>query len=535
MISFKSTGQSYITALVLILSSFILVLYASYLTRSGVLQNASVHAFTDLGMSAQLIFFVLVFLGLSIYWVVKRWKELPISPKEESTYSREFWMFIGAMVLMLSCIQILATTSIPVVNAAFGTHMAPPIDLVGHYNKWQILFVIAITALSAFSQFLKYQKTNPRVFYTQLAIYLFITALLSIGLVYITKTGGNVLFIILDFTCTFSVVSNARILGDAFNGKIKLAGSAIAHIGFAVLILGALVAASTRKVISVNTTGLSYGPSWTVKNAQENILIYKGEPYQMSDYRVTYLSDSVSGPDTYYKINYQKLDPSNGQVTENFNLYPNAQINEKMGGLIASPSTRHYLFRDVYTHISEVPGAKEKESSDEDSSFNIRVFKVKPGDVFSLNSVQIKVDSLVRNAKVKDIPILAEKNDLAVGLQLKLQSEKGVFHTEPIFLVKNLSILNIETKVDELGMKFRFTKIMPQTANFELQVLTRKPGKRDWIIMKAMIFPYINFLWGGTVIMIIGFLLSIFRRNSESVQVSKRKGSGRKEPKTQWA
>ena len=34
-------------------------------------------------------------------------------------------------------------------------------------------------------------------------------------------------------------------------------------------------AASTRKVISVNTTGLSYGPSWTVKNAQENILIYK--------------------------------------------------------------------------------------------------------------------------------------------------------------------------------------------------------------------------------------------------------------------
>jgi cytochrome c-type biogenesis protein CcmF len=33
--------------------------------------------------------------------------------------------------------------------------------------------------------------------------------------------------------------------------------------------------------------------------------------------------------------------------------------------------------------------------------------------------------------------------------------------------------------------------------------------------MRAIEFPYINFLWSGTVIMVIGFLLSIFRRNKE--------------------
>lgn len=523
MISYKSTGQSFITALILILSSFVLVLYASYLTRSGVLQNASVHAFTDLGMSGQLIFYVLLFLGLSVYWMAKRWKDLPSSPKEESIYSREFWMFVGALILVLSCLQILATTSIPVVNSAFGSHLAPPVDLVGHYNKWQILFVIAITATSAFSQFLKYQKTNERIFFLQLGIYTGISALLTLGLVLLTKTGTNLLFIVLDFTCTFSVISNARLLGDALGGKLKLAGSAVAHIGFAVLILGALIAASTRKVISVNTTGLSYGPNWTTKNAQENILIYKGEPYQMSDYKVTYLSDSVSGPDTYYKINYQKIDFNTGQVSENFNLYPNAQINEKMGGLIASPSTRHYLFKDIYTHISEVPGTKEKEANEEDSSFTSQVFQVRPKDSFTYNGIKIHVDSLVRNAKVKDIPILAEKNDLAVGLKLSLESEKGRFSTQPIFLIKNLTIIPIETKVDELGMKFRFTKINPQTSSFELRILNRKPGKRDWVIMKAMIFPYINFLWGGTVIMIIGFLLSIFRRNEDLVRFKNRK------------
>jgi len=527
MISYKSSGQSYITATILVLSSFILVEYASYLTRSGVLQNASVHAFTDLGMKYQLIFFILVFLGISLYFMVSRWKSLPSSPKEESLYSREFWMFIGSIVLTLSCLQIMATTSIPVFNEIFHTQKAPPVDLVGHYNKWQILFVFTIIILSAFSQFLKYQKTNTRVFFLQLGIYLVVSILITVGLVYLTHTGFNTMFVLLDFACTFSIVSNARILADAFNGKMKLAGSAIAHIGFALLILGALVAASTRKVISVNTTGLSYGPSWTTKNAQENILIYKGEPYQMSNYKVTYLSDSVSGPDTYYKINYQKIDPTNGRSIENFDLYPNAQINEKMGGLIASPSTRHYWFQDIYTHISEVPGAKEREASQEDSTYTINSYQVKPGQKIEVNKTEITVSELVRNAQVKDIAINPEKNDLAVGLKLNLESEKGKFTTEPIFLIKNLNILPIETKVDELGMKFRFTKIIPETGSFELQVLSKKPGKRDWVIMKAMIFPYINFLWIGTLIMVIGFLFSIFRRNNEWVH-SQSKGSKKK-------
>ena len=37
-------------------------------------------------------------------------------------------------------------------------------------------------------------------------------------------------------------------------------------------------------------------------------------------------------------------------------------------------------------------------------------------------------------------------------------------------------------------------------------------------VLKAIEFPYINFFWGGTIIMVIGFLLSIFRRNKELKQ-----------------
>ena len=37
----------------------------------------------------------------------------------------------------------------------------------------------------------------------------------------------------------------------------------------------------------------------------------------------------------------------------------------------------------------------------------------------------------------------------------------------------------------------------------------------DYIILKAIEFPYINLLWLGTFILIIGFVLSIIQRFKE--------------------
>ena len=162
MIAYKNSGHSYFTALFLIVISFVLVLYASFLTRSGILGDTSVHAFTSMGMDNQLLIYLAVFFLLPTVLIIINWKKLPITKKDEDTYSREFWLFIGSIVLVVSCIQIIATTSIPVFNAIFGTEIAPPTDAIQHYNKWQIAFAFAIATISAFSQFLKYKK-NPEL------------------------------------------------------------------------------------------------------------------------------------------------------------------------------------------------------------------------------------------------------------------------------------------------------------------------------------------------------------------------------------
>lgn len=71
MITYKKSGTALRTSVILAIASFILILYATFLTRSGVLGNASVHSFTDLGLSGQLLIYLLSFTVLAIFLVVK--------------------------------------------------------------------------------------------------------------------------------------------------------------------------------------------------------------------------------------------------------------------------------------------------------------------------------------------------------------------------------------------------------------------------------------------------------------------------------
>lgn len=519
LVAYKNSGHSYFTATFLVLISFVLVLYASFLTRSGILGETSVHAFTDLGMFWHLVLYIVAFLVLMVVFLVIRWKELPITQKDEETYSREFWLFIGALVLSIACIQILATTSIPVFNKIFGTEIAPPPDVIQHYNKWQVPFAVVIAIISAFSQYLKYKKTDPRKFYISIAVSLVVSVFITAGVVYITKVYTNFMYIILTYSAVFSILANARILSDAFKGKWKLAGSAVAHIGFAILLVGALIAAATNKVISVNNTGIGFGDEFAKSNnPRENIILYQDEPVQMDRYTVTFKGDSTEGVNTYYKINYQVIDPASGKIKENFDLYPNAQQNAKMRQIIASPDTRHYLLHDIYTHVSSVPLKEEDHEdheghSDDENYEKPATYEVNIGDTVYFREGHILVKGINRNAKVQNIPL--GDQDIAIGMQLEISSKGKTYNSEPVYLLKDGSKFDFGKKVDEAGLKLRFTNVFPQKDKLELMVYQKPKTERNWVVMKAIEFPYINLFWGGTIIMVIGFLLSIVRRNKE--------------------
>lgn len=521
IIAYKNSGHSYFTALFLVFISYILVLYASFLTRSGILGNASVHAFTDLGMSGQLVIYILVFLALGLWLMVKNWKSFPITKKDEATYSREFWLFIGAIMLGVSCFQVILTTSIPVINTVFGTNVAPPTDVIDHYNKWQIPIAILILLISGFAQFMKYKKSDGKKLISNVLVAIILSFIFTAVISYYGEFYRNAPFMMLIFASIFTILANVRILGDAFKGKVKLAGSAVAHIGFGFILLGALIAASKSEVISINSTGFSYGKEFNEKNTRENILLWKDEPTKMSNYLVTYLGDTTIAPNTYYEVNYKELDEK-GAVVSEFTLYPNAQVNPKMG-LIASPDTRHYITHDVYTHVSSVP-LKEEEHEDHEGHSDDENYKEPQtltfaiGDTVSINGYKIKLLTLRNNVPVKDLTLT--KNDIAVAAVIEVSNQTKKELAEPVYIIKNNIPFDLPKNIEAFGMKFRFAKIDPQAGKVEIVYYQKKDELRDYVIMKAIVFPYINLLWGGTIIMVIGFLLAIVRRIQE-MKISK--------------
>lgn len=522
MIAYRSTGHSYFTTLFLVYISFISVLYASFLTRSGVLGEASVHSFTDLGMSGQLIFYILAFLIIGVYLFVKHWKNFPITQKDEQTYSREFWLFIGALIMTISCLQVLVSTSIPVYNAVFGTNVAPPTDPIQHYNKWQLPIAVLIMLVSGFSQYLKFKNTDSKKFYISIAIPAVLAIFITAGFVYLTGVYENLMYIILVYASTFSILSNAKIMGDAFKGNMKLAGSAVAHIGFAIMLVGALVAASQSNAISINTAGIDFGKDFDAKNKRENILLWKDEPVQMERYMVTYLGDSTSGPNIFYKVNYKELD-KNGKIKDEFNLFPNAQINPKMG-LIASPDTRHYLLHDVYTHVTSVP-KKETHSPDDGHDHDGNEGYLDPvdytiavGDTIRFKDGRIVLLGTNTNVPLRDLTLAP--GDFALGLIMQVNMFSGEQYTlEPVLVSKGGVEFSLPKMEDAIGLRLNFSQIFPDTKSYKVMVQFKEPEPQDYIIMKAIVFPYINLLWGGTIIMVIGFLLAIFRRSKELVTV----------------
>jgi cytochrome c-type biogenesis protein CcmF len=518
MIAFKNTGHAFFTSIALVLISFILVLYASFLTRSGILGETSVHAFTDLGMFGQLVFFNVVFLIIPVVLIIMRWKELPITNKDEETYSREFWMFIGALVVTVACIQVIFSTSVPVFNKAFGTNFAPPIDAVKYYNQWQAPFAILVTLISGFSQFLKYKRTDARKFYSSLIATIIIAVFVTAGFVYVTDVYNNLIYILLSFSCMFAILSNARVLSQGVSGKGKLVGAAVAHIGFALLLVGALVAAATNKPISLNAS--NFIPVKDFEKADkpgENIVLYKNEPKKMGRFTVTYTSDTTIAPNTYYNLNFKVFDDQTGKLKEDFDLNPRIQINEKMG-LIASPDTKHYLTYDVYTHITSAPDKKESHGeidaeSDEQNYKKPRIVNVSEGDTLHTSSGVITVKGLNFKPTAKSLA-LAE-GDLAVGLPLEIDLNGKIYKAEPIFLVKGNNTFDFARNITDLGLRVRFTKILPEQKKVQLQVFEKPQQAKDWVVFKSIEFPFINLYWVGLIVMVIGFLISIVRRQKE--------------------
>ncbi|MDP6908658.1 MAG: cytochrome c biogenesis protein CcsA, partial [Flavobacteriales bacterium] len=489
MIIQKNRGQSLIMTFVLTTVTFILILYSTFLTRSGILGETSVHAFTDLGMSGQLLLYLLSFVVLTIVLLVYNWKKIPKSKDEDSLYSREFWMFVGSLVLVISSFQITFTTSIPVINKIFGTNLAPPLDPIAHHNRFQVPLAIMVSLLIAVTQYFKYKKTDPKKLTRALLLPLAATVVLTV-IIGFAMHYTNALYIAMLFATLFLILANADYWLRVLRGKLKVAGASVAHIGFGMILLGAFLSTSKTETISMNTSGMdveSLGSDGDYSN-RDNILLMKGDTLRMGEYFVTYKGQKKEGANVFYEVDYF-TQPTPGKYELAFTLHPRVQTNPRMGN-VAEPDTRHFLHKDIYTFVTYAEIEKEEDQKGDEYK-NTKTEKVAPDDTLFAGTALVVFQGFNRQIDLAENG-LAE-GDIAVGVDLMAIDISGKnHHVQPLYVIRDRTAIPIPAEIEELGLRFMVTNIIPEEGKVEIALYERPDNYREFIVLKAMVFPWIN-------------------------------------------
>lgn len=566
MIVNRNKGGSLFLTHLLSISSFLLVLYSTFLTRSGILGNSSVHAFTDLGMQGQLVIYVLTFificvallihdklirvsyvmislflLAIAVVYGYKKlilltWlggsigittyaymKYFPKEEEEESLYSREFWMFIGALVLLLSSLVITYFTSIPVMNKLFKGWLYDSEKAglkVADYNMWMTPFAIIAVKLIAISQYFKYKKTDVKQFLKQnrlpalLAIVFGLTCAIPLYFLKDYSKASNlekwnlISYALLFIACLFAVFTNMDYWVRILKGHIRHAGSSIAHIGFALIILGALISTSKKQIISQNTSRQKVEALGENFSAQKSLVLTKGDTLPLGNYMVTYTGKERKGIDVFFHVDYFKQG-KDGQLEKAFSLTPMVQDNPRMGKA-SNPDTKHFITNDIYTHITYADLSDESELKKDKYKEPTNFVGHLNDTIFSDNAI-IKIDSITTNLTEEEYT----KNDslLVVTAVLKATDVNGnVYRATPKYILKNNMVMPDEYELKELGLKFIFWKINPNEGSIEIQMSEKIGNSKDFVVMEAYMFPFINVLWVGCILMVIGTGIAIAER-----------------------
>ena len=496
-------------AFFLVIISFILILYSTFLTRSGVLGDSSVHAFVDLGLSGQLLIYLLFFTVASLGLYLYHYKKIPSNNSEEKFSSREFWMFIGSLTLLISAFQIIFSTSIPVINKLIGPDglvsilddkMAPPLEPIDHYNSFQVPFAIIITLLIAVGQFLNYRHTGSKNFWKNITRSLAGSLVLTAFLAQLFNFWTDPLNLLLLFAGSFAALSNLDYWLIVRKAKFQFAGSSVAHLGFALIMLGALISNARQEVISSSKEFLSEDIP-----RDENAIMDLHDTVDLGPYKAVYQGMREERNKQIYDIGFWQ--PEGDSLQKLFEVEPYLLMADNMGPT-PNPDTRHYLLKDVYSHITYSSALEPKSP---DGYTNEATKELQRGDTAVYNQHFIILDSLKVNAGMNDERQIERIRLTAVLRIVNVMGQE--FKARPVYMLEGNMQSSEDVVMEEQGMKFQFADVNTETNEMKIKAWTKQDeDEKPFIVMKTIVFPFINLLWAGCILMTIGTFIAVWQR-----------------------
>lgn len=469
--------------------TFLLVLYATFLTRSGVLGATSVHSFTDPGNTVYslLVIMQITFALIGIVVFIMRFTDIKVSKLNFNYSSREFLLTMGALTLLFSAVIVFIGTSWPLLLEATGQTKAA-VD-VSFYNNWNLPLAMLIMLTNAISLFLSWKKSNFSNITKRLSI---IFAVSIIATVLMMISGVNQLkFIALGLIAVFSLIVNFDFLiKNLKNAPLKLGGN-LAHIGIALLLLGVI---ATSGYTQLRTYNLKKGIS------------QKGFGYDIELVDKIEIEKEFSDRQKFiYKL---KMSKGNNSFYVNPIVYW-SDFNQRQSPFI-EPGISRGLNHDIYAVLKSVDIQNTVETIEiiRDSVVNLLID--------SNNTICLERFDMSHAHKT-------DSSSQFMGAFVKYNINGQEIHDTLTTKMTSSSVYTdyIWKKVPNSNVDIAFTRLIPVKSNAAKSIAVfafKKSGEKmlepsETLTVDISYKPFINLVWLGSLAISIGFFIAIFRKS----------------------
>jgi cytochrome c-type biogenesis protein CcmF len=460
------------TNLILAILSFLLVVYATFLVRSGVLGDFSVHSFADLGITAYLLLFMLFFIFLSFGLYFSRLRSIPRTKSSESVLTSEFALFIGIILIGLSSLMILLGTSSPIISRIFGPASSVSIP---YYIWTQLPLAVLVFLVLGIVPFLQWKASSMSDFSRSFRPALIITFILTVlAIIFGVRTPA---YLICMFAAFLALVGNLIVLIRRRKGGLKLVGGFLTHLGAGILLVGIITSSGYDK--------------------SEKLILPKGETGEALGYKFTYLgiNSSSSGKNELLRIEVQKRNTR-------FTAEPKYYFSQYNQGIMRNPHIRITPLYDLYLSPME-------HSQGEDDQKNL--FQIQKGETIEKGEYRIGFVGF-------DMKSHGQKGQISVGAVLEVERGQEKTTLTPSMVMGEIEenqikqIVHLPGGGDHLVLE----KIDADRKMVTLRLVSEgEKTSQDLLVLNVGKKPLINLFWLGTILVMLGLTVATVRRSGE--------------------
>ncbi len=465
------------TNLFLAVSAFSLVLYATFLTRSGVLADFSVHSFQDLGINGFLTFYILatLFFGLTLLYLKK--DEIPYVKIDFSSPTKENGLLATMLIISSSAFFILMGTSSPLITRIFGD--PAQID-TSFYNKINLPIGIIMALLLGFAPGLAWNGLNLK----KVASNSILSSLIGLTAAVIAFLFGmhNVLYLLFLASAVFAFSANMINLIKKARIGWKHTASPLTHTGLSLLFIGIIVSG--------------------VFDQTQRVVLTKGLPVSALGYQLTYKDD------------YKSADGKNGVkiIVKNKNkLYeakPRLYQNDYTRSVMREPYVKAGLFSDIY--IS--PLQKMDKKAEEKNS----ALLLTKGETKSFANFEIRFDTFEMSSHedTGNFRIAALLSISGQGKSYSAAPAITMAGKEPIYFP---AFIPLNNENGEQKLTINLAAINADKKQIKLAITGPNSGQQQQSAAQSQLLvefskkPFMSILWLGTILLTVGTFIAIKR------------------------